>query len=318
MAVCVVGVVKVVEPFLQLAVAAYTHDRKAVHHSLQAVAVGVVSVEQTCGGESRAEGVAYNLVVHGAACGNGRRGFATVDYGTVLRRQRRRAHEHSVMGGVRNKVAHVEIGRSFYGGVMCPYEFGVAAVKVVRPQMRGQPCTSVGPCAEIGEIDHPGRTPYVGVVMRYPSACAVVGACGFGTLHRQLVHEAEQRLMAFCKVGWFGRPVVHLCVDIDGVFAVPRGKPFAAPQALQVGRLGAGLRTAYEQIASVLEQERRERRVVVGSERCHAHICRADVCFTIAEVQLYTAELGVVYIPVGGIGFVKRESGSGVEDVACA
>ena len=40
------------------------------------------------------------------------------------------------------------------------------------------------------------------------------------------------------EVGRVRQPVVHLQVDVGGVLAVPRGIHFAAPDPLQIARLG--------------------------------------------------------------------------------
>ena len=46
-------------------------------------------------------------------------------------------------------------------------------------------------------------------------------------------------LAEVCHLGW---PVVHLGIDVDGVFAVPRSMHAPVPYTLQVGSLSAGLR----------------------------------------------------------------------------
>ena len=61
--------------------------------------------------------------------------------------------------------------------------------------------------------------------------------------------------MAFGKVTDFGRPVVHLGVDIHGPFAFPRRSEFFIPDPLQVGRLGAWARAGDEEITAELEVE---------------------------------------------------------------
>ena len=60
----------------------------------------------------------------------------------------------------------------------------------------------------------------------------------------------EQGQMLLGKVQRFRRPVVHLRIDVDGVLTVPgRGKG-RVPEALQIGRQGAGTGGGQEKIAA--------------------------------------------------------------------
>ena len=43
--------------------------------------------------------------------------------------------------------------------------------------------------------------------------------------------------MHLAQVGFFGRPVVHLRIDVDGVLTVPGRVHTVVPDALQIGRL---------------------------------------------------------------------------------
>ena len=80
--------------------------------------------------------------------------------------------------------------------------------------------------------------------MRDPAARAVVHARGARAGDRQVVHHAHQRLHALGEIGRLRRPVVHLRVDVDGVFRAPGRRHLVVPQALQVGGLSARPRTA--------------------------------------------------------------------------
>ena len=62
------------------------------------------------------------------------------------------------------------------------------------------------------------------------------------------------------------RPVVHLHIDVGGIFAVPRRVQAIGPYTLEIGRLSARLRAAYKEIASELEIKLHKLRVVSGCE----------------------------------------------------
>jgi hypothetical protein len=110
--------------------------------------------------------------------------------------------------------------------------------------------------------------------MRHPSASAIHLARGARTGHGQIRHERGQRVHRLGQVGRERRPVVHLGVDIDGVLAAPRRGHAFVPDALQICRLRPGPRAGNEQIAPVLEIERRKTGVVAGAEPAHALVGR--------------------------------------------
>ena len=106
--------------------------------------------------------------------------------------------------------------------------------------MRCQPRSATGKHAPVSTVDRAGNTPDVGVVMSYKAAAAIHCLCGLGTSLAEIVDEREERGQGRSEVGHLCRPVVHLCVDVDGVLAVPRCEAFLVPDALQIGSLTAG------------------------------------------------------------------------------
>ena len=86
--------------------------------------------------------------------------------------------------------------------------------------------------------------------VHFPSSAAA-------TVERHL-DEVEERPGGFGQITDFGRPVVHLNVDVRGVLAIPRRRHLVIPYALQVGRHGPGTAAAHEQVAAELIVERRK------------------------------------------------------------
>ena len=72
--------------------------------------------------------------------------------------------------------------------------------------------------------------------------------------------------MAFGQVADLGGPIIHLGIDIDGPFAVPRWLERVVPNALEIGWLVAGTRTRNKQIAAELEVEGLELRIGGGGD----------------------------------------------------
>ena len=134
------------------------------------------------------------------------------------------------------------------------------------PEMQAQPRAAHGPHAPVRPINGRGRAPEVGVVMHHPPACAVLRLRGASASHGEVVHHSDERLDALGEVAGFGGPVVHLGVDVDGVFATPRRVRAFIPQPLQARWLAAGTRGRDEEVAAVLIVERGQLRVAAVGE----------------------------------------------------
>ena len=134
-----------------------------------------------------------------------------------------------------------ETGRTFQYRIIGFQEIFIRCEQVVLPQMLGQPCASARPHTGRRIIHHATDTPKIGVMMSQPTLAAVHFTCRFRSRHRQVFQHGEQRLVHLTQVSHLGQPIVHLGIDIDGVFAVPRGIRTAVPDALQIGRLPTGL-----------------------------------------------------------------------------
>ena len=103
----------------------------------------------------------------------------------------------------------------------------------------------------------------------------------------QAVHVIEEWRRAFGEAGNFGRPVVHLDVDIGVVIGAPGRAVGVIPESLQIRRKAAGPRRGYQQIASELEESGLELGIrlaggvpdepFVGGERAGFSVCRAEV-----------------------------------------
>ena len=110
--------------------------------------------------------------------------------------------------------------------------------------------------------------------------------------------------MAFAQIGYLSCPVVHLYIDVAGVFGVPCRvlAGVGVPNALKVGGLGARLRGADEKVAAELE--------VVGDKSWVVALfvvfLDADfgvfnfLCRILPEVEAYATKLFLVFVSVGG------------------
>jgi hypothetical protein len=77
------------------------------------------------------------------------------------------------------------------------------------------------------------RAPQIGVVVNYPAARTVMSFSDFAPLS---VSSSHHRVNGSVNSGGggLGRPVVHLRIDVDRIFAVPRWRGLIVPDALRL------------------------------------------------------------------------------------
>ena len=158
----------------------------------------------------------------------------------MFRRHRRHSDKPSVLGML-HEMTHIEIGRALEHWIILAEKVLIAGEEIVLPQMLGSPCATIWPHSIISAIHRSGNTPQIGVVVGHPSLCPIKHLGCFGTCSGKVVDKREQWIVTFREICHFGRPIVHLGIDIDGVFTVPRGIHTAIPHSLQVGCLSSWL-----------------------------------------------------------------------------
>ena len=79
-------------------------------------------------------------------------------------------------------------------------------------------------------------------MMRHPTRTVVHGARRLSACYTQVANHREQRFLCLSQITHIGRPVVHLGIDVDGIFRVPSGIHLMVPYTLQIGRLTTRLR----------------------------------------------------------------------------
>ena len=103
------------------------------------------------------------------------------------------------------------------------------------PKMAAEPGGSHRPeprrCTVYGTRD----APLVGIVMEHPAVGTVHVAGGLTARLGHFADKLEQRAIHLREVADLRGPVVHLEVDVRGVFRVPRGEHLVVPKTLQVG-----------------------------------------------------------------------------------
>ncbi len=144
-------------------------------------------------------------------------------------------------------------------------ELLVAGELIMFPQVLAEPRAAGGPEAP-GTVDRGGSPPEIGVVVGDPAAGPPLHLGGAGAGFGEILDHGHERLDALAQIGGFGRPVVHLGVDVDRVLAAPGRVQAVVPKALERGRLSALARGTDEQVAAVLEIQSGQPGIVAGGK----------------------------------------------------
>ena len=81
-------------------------------------------------------------------------------------------------------------------------------------------------------------------------------------IFQQFPIHPHQRLRQFMKITRTGHPVVHLCINIYRIIALPGRDPVAVPDSLQICRLCPRPRTGNQQIPPIVKQQLLQSRIL--------------------------------------------------------
>ena len=140
------------------------------------------------------------------------------------------------------QVVEQEVGSTFHHWIVLLQQLLIAREEVLLPDMRRQPCATCGEHTPCGTVNWSGDTPQVGVMMSHPPFAAIHHTGCLGTRHTKVADHPQQGFLTLHEVAHHGGPVVHLSIDIDGVFRIPRSIHLIVPHTLQVSGLSTRLR----------------------------------------------------------------------------
>ena len=89
------------------------------------------------------------------------------------------------------------------------------------PEVSRKPCSAHHPHTAWRVVDASGDSPDVGVVVQNPAILAIHDLRRVGTCRADFTNQSEQRLVEVGEIRRLRWPVVHLEVDVRGVFRVP-------------------------------------------------------------------------------------------------
>jgi len=210
-----------------------------------------------------------------------------------------------VAGGFVGERVEEELRRTLHGRINFFQKLFVAGELIMFPKVLQEPCAAHRPQAPLRAVNRRGGAPQIRVVMGHPAARTVHHLRGVRAGLREVQHHGRERFNTFPQVARLGGPVIHLGVDVDGVFAVPRRAHRTVPEALQVRGLAAGARTANQQITGELKIQRSQLRIVAAGKMPDALVRRQLHRVRFAEVQFHAPEQSLVFGDVRGEQLVE-------------
>lgn len=208
--------------------------------------------------------------------------------------------------GVRDEEVEEEQDAPFDEGVVLFEKGLVLGVLVVLPQVGGQPGSADGEGAPAWAVHGGGDSPEVGVLVEDPAVGSVVFFGDLRALVGELLDHGEEGLGELAEVGRVGGPVVHLGVDVSGVFGIPGGVLVVVPDALEVGGLGSRARGGDEDISAEVVGEGSQTGVGFGLVFLFADVGGEVGVFGFGEVEFDTVVEALVVGDGGLFESVER------------
>ena len=134
-------------------------------------------------------------------------------------------------------------------------EFSVEGVLIVLENVQSEPCSAHWPDSSWHpQILRSGVSPYIGVVVADKALVDTVHflSC-YLSVFTDSFEQVEQRQVALGERTAFGRPVVHLDVDVYGVTAAPCRPHILVPDTLKVRGLSSGTAARDKEVSAKVE-----------------------------------------------------------------
>ena len=132
--------------------------------------------------------------------------------------------------------------------------------------MGGEPGSAVGEHAPLRTIHRTCYAPDICIMMCHPTTTTIHFPSRQCSRYAQILNQRIQRFRGVTEIRYLGRPVVHLRIDVDGIFTVPRRIFAVVPNTLQVCSLSTRLGRGDEQIATIVIHQRYHRHILAASK----------------------------------------------------
>ena len=140
--------------------------------------------------------------------------------------------------------------------------------------MGSEPGSAIRKHAPLRTIHRTCYAPDIGVMVYHPTTTTIHFPSRLCSRYAQILNQRIQRFRGVTEIRYLGRPVVHLRIDVDGIFTVPRCIFAVVPNALQVCRLSTRLGRGDEQIATIVIHQRHHRHILAARKFLQALVGR--------------------------------------------
>src|SRR5690554_4596427 len=169
MSVLVIWIINVLQPLLKLAVFSDLHGRQTIPHHAQRISKGIFCIEEFCCLDDSTEGIKNELVIHGST---GIKRGTSMGLGRVFGRCSR-VYYQPFLFRMFDKKIHIKSSGSLQYRINRLKVLHVPGVKKVFPKMLTGPSSTPAPYSPENGIHRTRYSPYIRIVMRHPSPCAI-------------------------------------------------------------------------------------------------------------------------------------------------
>ena len=140
--------------------------------------------------------------------------------------------------------------------------------------MGGEPGSTIREHAPLRTVHRTCYAPDISVMVCHPATTTIHFPSRLCSRYTQILNQRIQRLRSVTEIRYLGRPVVHLRIDVDGIFTVPRCIFAVVPNTLQICRLSTRLGRGDEQIAAVVVHQCHHRHILTARKFLQALVGR--------------------------------------------
>ena len=269
MAMLILRIIRIHKPLLQLSVLSYLHRRNLRNQLLHRLALSLINPQYFRSLHGTGQGIEGYLVIHRATCRYG----SSLTHRSLFRTHRR----HGYLPFCARQLLHIveiELSGTFYYRIPLLEESLIARIEIMLPEMGGEPGSTIREHAPLRTVHRTCYAPDIGVMMCHPATATIHFPSRLCSRYAQILNQRIQRFRGVTEIRYLGRPVVHLRIDVDGIFAVPRRIFAVVPNTLQVCSLSTRLGRGDEQIATIVIHQCHHRHILAARKFLQALVGR--------------------------------------------
>ena len=269
MAMFILRIIRIHKPLLQLSVLSYLHRRNLRNQLLHLLALSLINTQYFRSFHGTGQGIEGYLVIHRATSRYG----SFLSFRSLFRTHRRHGYFPFCAWQLLH-IVEIELSSTLYHRIPLLEESLVARIEIMLPEMGSEPGSAIRKHAPLRTIHRTCYAPDIGVMVCHPTTTTIHFPSRLCSRYAQILNQRIQRFRGVTEIRYLGRPVVHLRIDVDGIFTVPRCIFAVVPNALQVCRLSTRLGRGDEQIATIVIHQRHHRHILAARKFLQALVGR--------------------------------------------